>query len=180
MDFDTVVKSRRSIRKFRDDPVPKSEIVALIDLARRAPSSMNGQPWHFVLVKAGATKGRLAEIKNRHCPPEKRDYAADFLATAPWVIVVCVERERSHGRALENAVLATAVLLLGAEDRGLGSTFLTAYAPEDPALSDEIRALLRIPPGIDPVTLVPVGRPDETPLGKEIAPVEGVIHVDSF
>lgn len=180
MDFDAVVKSRRSIRKFRPEPVPESEIVALIDLARRAPSSMNGQPWHFVLVRSNEKKERLAEIKNRFCPPAKRDFPADFIRSAAWVVVVCVDRERSHDRAVENAVLATAILLLGAHGSGLGGTFLSAQAPEQPELSNEIRALLRIPPGIEPVTLIPLGRPDETPAPKHFPPLESRVHVDTF
>lgn len=180
MDFDGVVKSRRSIRTFRPDPVPKADVVALVDLARHAPSSMNGQPWHFVLVASDEKKARLVEIKNRYCPPSKQDYRADFLRTAAWVVVVCVDRERAQGRGLESAVAATTILLLAAHQRGLGSVFMTAYTPDDAGLSNEIRALLHIPDGIEPVTLLPIGRPAETPTSKYLTPLESMIHVETF
>jgi len=180
VDFDSVVKGRRSIRKFRPDSVAKSEVLDLVDLARHAPSSMDGQPWHFVLVQSDHKKSRLAEIKNRYCPPGKQQYPAAFLRSAAWIVVVCVDRERSHGRAMETAVAATTILLLGAQQRGLGGVFMTAQSPDEPRLADEIRALLEIPAGIDPITLVPLGRPAETPSGKSLAPLESISHVETF
>lgn len=180
MDFQAIVKGRRSIRRFRHDPVPESEVAELIDLARHAPTSMNGQPWHFILVRSEAKKDRLAGIKNRYCPAEKKGYSADFMRHAAWIVVVCVDRARSHERAVENAVLATAILLLGAHERGWGSVFMTAYSPAEPALADEIRELLGLPEGIDPVTLVPLGLPNETPADKSLVPLERILHVESF
>ncbi len=180
MDFDSVVRGRRSIRRYRADAVPESEIRDLVDLARHAPSSMNEQPWHFVLVASADRKARLAEIKNRYCPPEKRSYHADFLRSAAWIVVVCVDRARSHGRTMENAVAATTTLLLAAHARRLGSVFMTAQAPDQPQLAEEIRTLLGLPAGIDPVTLLPLGRPDETPGEKRLAPLPPMIHVETF
>jgi nitroreductase len=141
---------------------------------------MNEQPWHFVLVASADKKARLADIKNRYCPTEKRSYHADFLRSAAWIVVVCIDRARSHGRAVETAVAATTTLLLAAHARGLGSVFMTAHAPDAPGLSNEIRSLLGIPSGIDPVTLLPLGRPDETPDQKRLAPLASMIHVDTF
>ena len=50
MEFDEVVMQRRSIRGFKPDPVPKDLIREIMELATRAPSSMNTQPWHFHVV----------------------------------------------------------------------------------------------------------------------------------
>lgn len=180
MDFDSVVKSRRSIRAFKREAVPKADLVELIDLARHAPSSMNGQPWHFVLVGSDEKKAQLVDIKNRFCPPSKQDYRADFLAAAAWVVVICVDRARAQSRGIESAVAATTILLLAAQERGLGSVFMTAYNPDDAGLAREIRKLLHIPDGIDPVTLLPIGRPAETPSPKYLTPLEPMIHVDTF
>ena len=58
MDFDDVVRSRRSIRGFLDKPVPRALIEEILELAMRAPSSMNTQPWHFHVV-AGAVLDRI-------------------------------------------------------------------------------------------------------------------------
>jgi nitroreductase len=152
----------------------------LIELARLAPSSMNGQPWHFVLVRSEENKARLAEIKNRYCPPAKRSFPADFLRRAAWIVVVCVDREKSCGREVENATLATTILLLAAHNRGLAGVFLTAYSSEEPGLSDDVRALFGIPAGMVPVTIVPLGRPDEVPAAKHLTPLEEMVHVEKF
>lgn len=50
MDFDSVVMGRRSIRGFKPDPVPRKVLEEVLELATRAPSSMNTQPWHFYVV----------------------------------------------------------------------------------------------------------------------------------
>jgi nitroreductase len=47
MDFEELVQSRRSVRGFKKEPVPRAVIEAIIDVAKRAPSSMNTQPWHI-------------------------------------------------------------------------------------------------------------------------------------
>jgi hypothetical protein len=113
-----------------------------VNLARHAPSSMDGQPCHFVVVRDPAARRALAAIKNRHCPPEKRAFPSDFLADVPVVIVVCVDRGRSNDRDVENAAVATAFLLLAAQSRGLGSVYMTARRDGDPELAAEVRALL--------------------------------------
>jgi nitroreductase len=96
------------------------------------------------------------------------------------VVEVCVERDRAHGRERENGILAAAHLLLAAHARGLGGTYLTAYQPHDPALEGEIRLLLRLPPDIDPVALVPLGFPAERPAPKELRPLSDLIHDEIF
>jgi nitroreductase len=178
--FEEIVSRRRSIRCYRAEAVPDALLHDILHLARQAPSSMDGQPCHFVVVRDPITLRRLAAIKNRHCPPEKQAFPADFVADAPVVIAVCVERGRGYDRGLESAVLATAFLLLAAQSRALGSVYLSANRQDDPGLATEIRDLLRLPPGVDPVTLVPLGAPDEAPLPKTLRPLEEIIHDEIF
>ena len=180
MELDKTIKGRRSIRKYRDEDIPYSVIEELLDLARYAPSSMDGQPWYFIVVRNDETKRRLAEIKNKHCPLEKRMYKADFLQNAPVVVVVCVDRGRSFNRAVENAVLATANIMLGAYGRGLGSVYMSAYRGDDLSISDEIRQTLDIPENVDPITMVPLGYPDETPKPKIVRPFDEVVFYETF
>ena len=47
MDFETLVQTRRSVRGFKQQPVPRAVIEEIIEVAKRAPSSMNTQPWHI-------------------------------------------------------------------------------------------------------------------------------------
>ena len=180
MTVNEAIKGRRSIRKYQDRPVLESDVNHLLDLARYAPSSKNGQPWHFIVIREPGIKKELAEIKNRYCPVEKRSYDADFLETAPVIIVICVDTELSFGRELENSVLAAAHFLLAAYAAELGSVYMSAYTAEEPKLAEEIGRTLNIPPRIRPITIIPLGYADEAPHPKALRPLKEMIHLERF
>ncbi len=168
------------MRRFSTQEVPERLVREVLECALLAPSSMNDQPCSFVVIRATETKQRIAAVKNRHCPPEKAAFRADFLEGAPVLVVTCVERSRAHDRGVESAVLATAHLLLAAADRGLGSVYLSAYRSDAPELADDLRLLLQIPADVDPVTIVPLGYPAEEPTAKELRPLEEVLFHETF
>ena len=180
MEFDEVIRGRRSIRKYKDKDIPDSLIEDLLAWATHAPSSMNGQPWQFIVVRSKATKRKLVEIKNKYCPIEKQTYQADFLAEAPVVIVICVDKQKSFEREIENGVLATANIMLGAHHKGLGSVYISAYRAGDPRISEDVRQILGIPGTIDPITIIPLGYPDESPQPKTIVSRDEVIYNEAF
>lgn len=180
MEFEQVVRTRRTIRSFSEAPVPDEVVRQLIDCAVQAPSSMDGQPWYFIVVRDQGTKQRLAAIKDKHCPPEKRRFPAGFLTRAPLLIVTCVDQAKSFDRGIENGVLATAHLLLAAANYGLTSVYMSAHKTGSPEVADDIRAALAIPADIDPVTLVPLGYPAEAPAPKTIKPVAEVMFREAF
>ena len=62
MEFETLIQSRRSVRGFKQKPVPRTVIEAIIESAKRAPSSMNTQPWHVHVL----TGGPLEEVRRRN------------------------------------------------------------------------------------------------------------------
>jgi nitroreductase len=180
MELDEAIKGRRSIRRYRKRSIEDSVIEELIDLARHAPSSMNGQPWTFTIVRDYETKRKLVEIKNKYCPIEKQEYRADFLQNASAVIVVCVDRNKSYDREIENGVLAAANLMLAAHSRGLGSVYMSASRRDEPAVSEAIRQILGIPGHVDPISILPLGYPDETPESKNMNPLNGIISYEYF
>ena len=180
MEFDEVVRRRRSIRTFSAENVPDDLLKSLIDCALRAPSSMNGQPWCFIAVRSAETKRLLAEIKDRYCPPEKQEYPAGFLRGAPVVVVTCVERAKAFDRGIESGVLATGHLLLAAANHGLTGVYMSAYKAGTPDLADEIRTLLGVPADFDPVTIVPIGYPGEAAGPKTLRNAEEVVFREAF
>jgi nitroreductase len=122
MEIDKAIKGRRSIRGYQDRDIPDSAMTEWLSVAIYAPSSMNGQPWCFIVVRAEKKKEHLVEIKNPYCAAEKQDdRRPDFLRKAAVGIVVYMDKEKSHDRETENGVLATAHLMLGTDNRGLGS-----------------------------------------------------------
>lgn len=180
MEFREVVRTRRSARAYSRREVPDEVLRSLIECALCAPSSMDGQPWCFVLVRGFETKRRLAEIKDRYCPADKRVYPAGFLLDAPVIVAVCVDRERAFDRGLESGVLATGHLLLAAADQGLQGVYLSAAKPGTPAVAQEVREALRLPPTVDPITLVPLGYPAGPPEPKPLRSVDEVVFREAF
>jgi nitroreductase len=174
------MQSRRSIRRYAPEAVDDGLVRELIDLARHAPSSLGAQPWQFVVVRDPAIKRRLAATKNAYCPPEKRDFPADFLIDAPVIVIVCVEQRRAHGRGRETGVIAAAHLQLAAHACGLGTVFLTAYESEGTGLSSEVAGVLSLPPDITPIAIIPMGYPAEVPDPKALRPLASLVHDERY
>jgi len=172
-----VVRGRRSIRRYEPRDVRDEVIDEVIDLARHAPSSMGLQPWHFIVVRDQARLERLAKIKNEFCLPDKREYRADFIAHAPVLVAVCVDRDRSGRRERENGVIAASFVLLAAASRGLAGVYMTGYHPDDPGLAAAIADELALPPHVLPISLLPLGYPDEEPAPKTLS---SHIHQEQF
>jgi nitroreductase len=179
-DLNEVMTARRSVRAYGPTPVSDTVIASLLDLARHAPSSLDGQPWHFIVVRDPFTKARLAGIKNRYCPPAKQRFRADFLADAPAIVVVCVDVQGSFGRHIEDGVLAAFSIMLAATRHGLAGVYLSGASPDDPQLAYEIRELFAIPDDVFPVSLVPLGYPATQPEEKVLRPLREMIHYERF
>ena len=81
MEYFEVVKKRRSVRKFKNTPIPKDIIDALIESARLAPSGGNGQGWLFGVITDPAIIKKLAQAAGNQM----------WIATAPLVIALCAE-----------------------------------------------------------------------------------------
>ncbi len=75
------IEKRRSIRKFKNDPVSDEVLASLLDAARLAPSGCNAQPWRFKIVKDDETKRKLAQAA----------FDQPFIADAPVVLVCCAD-----------------------------------------------------------------------------------------
>lgn len=75
------IEQRRSIRKFKADPVPDEYLTELLDAARLAPSGCNAQPWRFKIIRDAETKLKLA----------KAAYDQSFISKAPVVFVCCAD-----------------------------------------------------------------------------------------
>ena len=180
MELDEAIRGRRSIRRYVQRHIEESVIREILEMGRHAPSSMNGQPWIFTVVRDQATKRALSDLKNQYCPVEKQDFRADFIQAAPVVVVICVDLNVSHDRAIENGVLAAANIMLAAHARGLGTVYMSAYRQDEPAVSAAIQRLLGLPPHIAPISILPMGYPDEAPGPKAMKPLDGIVFDDCY
>ena len=176
MEIDETIRRRRSIRQYDKKGISDESIEEILDLVRHSPSSMNGQPWQFVVIRDTLIKQRIAAAKNAHCPPDRAQFTADFLTHAPVLVAICVDKRRAHHREKENGILAAATLMLAATARGLGSVYLSAYQSSDSRLQEELGEILGLPGEIQPVTLIPLGYPAELPDEKAIRPLAEMIR----
>jgi len=173
MDVLEVIKGRRSIRAFKNQDVPAEIVEELIDAARWAPSAGNIQPWEFIIVRKPRIKRRLVEAA----------LGQMFIEEAPVVIVVCADEERSsqgygvRGKTLyciQDTAAAMQNIHLTAYSLGLGTCWVGAFREE------EAREILKIPRGMRPVAIIPVGYPAEAPTARMRKSISQIVHYETF
>ncbi len=154
------IHNRKSVRHFiKNKSVSKEDLLTIIKAAMAAPSAVNMQPWHFIIIDEREMLDSLAE---------KLPYAK-MLVDAPAAIVVCGDTSiESKGFSfwIEDCSLASGNILLAAEAMGLGAVWTAVYP--DPLRIKPVRDLLKIPAHIMPLNVIPIGYPtgDEKPKNK--------------
>ena len=173
MELEEAIRGRRSVRRFRSDPVPKEVLEKILELARWAPSAMNRQNWFFVVVQ-GEKREALQEIfasAFEEFRPNLEKVFADkpkiiegmklFFETyggAPVLILAYGERGPTGQWDTHSPAVAVQNLLLAACDAGLGSAWTDGVLIKEA----EINALLGIKDR-KLVCVVPIGYPGEQP-----------------
>lgn len=154
--FIDLLRSRRSIRKYRDKPVEREKIDLLIEAALRAPSSRGFNPWEFVVVDDPEILVALSRAK---------PHGASFLAKAPLAIVVCGDPEKSDVW-VEDVSIAAIILHLAATDLGLGSCWIQLRKrnfDERTTAGQHAAHLLGMPSGLEVSAIMAMGYPDREP-----------------
>jgi nitroreductase len=147
MDVLEAIRTRRAIRHYTKEPVPPELIEKLLEAARWAPSSVNSQPWEFIVITDPDIKKRISRSFN----------FGPFLNEAPLAIAVVVDRLRTALPAQDGAIAAYAIWL-AAHDLGLGACWI------NPNIPGGIKKILSIPFTKKLITILAVGYPAETPL----------------
>lgn len=195
LDFWALIGGRRSIRRYRPEPVAQEVLEQLLLAATWAPSAHNRQPWRFCVVTTPATKLALSERMGEQW---RRDLGADGadpalierrvaishtrLTSAAALIIASVNmaemdhypdaqrNEAEWTMAVQSVALACQNLLLAAHYYGLGACWMCAplFAPT------LVRDVLQLPATWTPQTLITVGYPaeektkDRVPLGERV------------
>jgi coenzyme F420-0:L-glutamate ligase / coenzyme F420-1:gamma-L-glutamate ligase len=184
MDLQQLIRSRRSIRRFKTEPVPEDTLTRVLESATWAPSAHNRQPWRFVVLRSPDAKTRLMDAMEARF---RADLTRDGLSTeeintrinrsrtriegAPIAIVLCLDpgnldsypdpvRQRAELQMGEQSVaLAGGTLLLAAHAEGLGGVWICAplFAPE------AVQTALLLPQTWQPQGLILLGYPAESP-----------------
>jgi len=159
MDFSEVVVRRRSIRKFKEDPVSDKVLGKILEAGRWAPSAGNAQPWRFIIVTDPTIRQRIAVACTESSKkawskfhPERARYLAQrggswdksSMAKIPVLIAVCYdvpERMREE-LASGSAWAAIENMLLAATAEGLGSCIYTFYDLDE---EEKLKGVLQVP-----------------------------------
>jgi nitroreductase len=189
----SVLRRQRAHRSFTDEPVSEEVITDILEMATRAPSAQNSQPWDFVVVQDPDRRAAIWELASRLWDMGAKDATdgkvADTMrddveqgvrggfAGAPVSIVVCANAERWDLNLMDSSIWpATQNLMTAATAHGLGSALTTIGT----ILVDELRSILKLPATLTPLAVIPIGHPAK-PLGSSRRePVGEHTHREEF
>ena len=166
----SLLKGRRSIRRYRPDPVPDEMIEQLLEAGQWAPSASNRQPWQFIVVRDEAILKEVAQ----HAAYYFIRWA--HVEEAPLLIVLCGDaRNRIYRQFLhEDIGLAGSQIMLQAHALGLGTCWIGGL--DRKAIAD----VLKVPEHIDIVGLLTVGFPAEDPEPTSRKSLADIVHYDVY
>jgi len=175
-EFFDVIKSRRTVRSYTNEPVSAKDLQELVDLAVLAPTGMNVQPWVFTVVTNREVLATLnATVLEALRTPEmqrilEKEGAADLVNDPAYAIfygapaLIVISGNTRTPVASTDCQLAAENLFLAAHAKGLGTCymgFLLLLARNDQVT----REILRIPEGHEMMAAAVVGHPDTRPDG---------------
>ncbi len=141
------IRTRRSIRRYKKEPVPPELVEKLLDAGRWAPSSSNSQPWEFIVITD-------PEVKKKISQPF---VLGSFLPEAPLAIAVVVNPWRT-ACPVQDGTLAAYAIWLAAHALGLGACWI------NPNVSGIIKRILNIPATKKLICVLSIGYPAESPV----------------
>jgi nitroreductase len=137
--FDAV-RTVLAVRSYQDKPVPSDVVRRIVEAGRLTASSMNGQPWHFIVVENRDTLRQLGALAR----------TGPYIAQAPLAIVVAIEKTQF---AVSDASRAVQSMILTAWSEGVGSNWVGFLG------LTEANSLLGIPDNLDVLAILPFGYP---------------------
>ena len=147
------IKNRRTIRKFKSDPIDEEKLQMILEAGRWAPSFSNLQPWKFIVIKDQLLKNKLDKAS-------RENVLHLGINEAPAVILVCVDRRIDPLHAIEAGAAATQNMALAGHSLGLGVGWIGVWGTEAEVA---IQKLFQLPETTRVVSLLPVGYPAESP-----------------
>ena len=143
MDTFDVVRTVLATRQFRDTPIPGDAVRQIVEAGRLTASSMNGQPWHFIVVENKDTLKQLGQVAK----------TGPYIPQAPLAIAVVTEQSRFADSDASRAIQS---MILTAWSHGVASNWVGFHG------LDAVKPLLGIPDNLDVLAIVPFGYPAKT------------------
>ncbi|MBI4765587.1 MAG: nitroreductase family protein [Deltaproteobacteria bacterium] len=211
-ELEELIKTRKSIRRWQEKPVPESLLLKAVELATWAPNGGNVQNWHFYIITSPKTINAIADAVQASVDlmaswPEVEEFGdtfknysrfSTFFRSAPAAIAVASSRYQSLADRLlekrekvdpkaremrdwrnvadsriQSTSAGIAYLLLILHQMGLGATWMTGPMQAAGAIQN----ILKVKPGWELVTFIPVGYPNDQERPRSRKPVEEVTEV---
>jgi len=167
VDILNLLKSRRSVRIYKDLPVPKDLLLQILEAGRWAPSGANLQPWHFIIVTDQETRKRIGEVAKFFF------IKSSHVERAPVVLVLGFDKRKGkYGRY--DVTLAGGNMITMATSIGLGTCWIGAFDEE------RVKEILQIPEHIEVIGLITLGYPEEKPEPPPRLELEKIVHWESW
>ena len=141
MEIYEAVKTVLAVRSYEEKSVPAEIVARIVEAGRLTASSMNKQPWHFIVVEKPETLHRLGELAK----------SGPYIAEAALAIVVAIEKESPYG--VSDASRAIQSMVLTAWGAGVGSNWVGFNNLND------VGALLKVPDSFEVLAVLSFGYP---------------------
>ncbi len=166
--FETI-EARQSVRAYQSKEIPVEDLDAILSAANQSPSAGNLQAYEIYITRDTGVKRALA----------KAAWNQDFLAQAPVVLIFCTHPARSTTRygkrgqqlyCLQDSTIAVAYAQLAATALGFATCWVGAFDDEG------VTRAIGLPPGQQPVAILPVGYPAESPQRTSRRSLTDLVH----
>ena len=151
MDILGTIKSRRSIRKFSNAPVPEDLVEKVLDAGRWAPSGLNNQPWRFAIIRDGTINDMFSRLT----------HYSRIIKGSQVLIAVFLDNSVSYDRTKDVQAVGACLqnMLLEAHSLGLGGVWLGEILKS----GEKIREILGLEKDLELMAVIALGFPGENP-----------------
>jgi nitroreductase len=165
MSFIDTVLSRRSIRRYEKQDIPKDVLDKILEAGRQAPSAGNKQPWHFIVLSDYDIKEKLSHGKWN-----------TFVKDSAVTIVGCGYIGDEYGRKWSTVDISIALqnMVIAAWGLGIGSCWIGDFKEA------EVKRLLNIPEDRKVIALVTFGYPAEKIESRQKKPIDEIVSYNKF
>lgn len=171
MEFYEVITKRKSVRKYKSDPIPDDVLNKILEAGRIAPSAKNIQPWRFIVIRDKETKKRIAEASRGQL----------WIADADVIVVGCILNDIAWGRmggymssGQVDVAIALEHMILAAAAEGLGTCWIGAFVEKD------VKEILEVPDNVTVIALTPIGYPAEEPKDRGRKSMKEIVSYDKY
>ena len=198
MELHTFLRSRRSIRRFKPEPIEDSVIERILTTATFAPSAHNRQPWRFCVIKDQAARARLADtmaadfqrdLERDNLPADEMNArlakSRERINSSPLVVVLCMDMsemdvypdarraDAERMMAIQSTANGGLQLLLAAHAEGLGAVWTCGPL----FAQDVVRSALSLPAAWEPQAMFFIGYPESVPEASPRKDLQEVVRI---